>query len=485
MADAVAEDLSRYLSDLARHPHLLELPYRPAPSAAGGEATYRLLLFSVLLGMEHAESRLTLADLESVYGYEALPFEEALSFARSRLPLSRKEFADLSERMRFRAFTVSRLSSLDAIERVRGRLQAAMQEGTSLGEWTAGLEDGELQAMAGWSQQKPWYWENVYRTNTQTAYNAGRALTFAKNPPAYLEFLGIDDTRQSEICALRSGTIRPYGDPWWQANWPPLHYQCRSTLRGIYRGEATSRGLKVSDLPAAAPVAQGGFGAHPLAADTYWKPTEAMLQRAESYGAAGDIISVGLRSGLSEAVEGWIAGYPASYTSPAGTAVRLAPARQRLAAASAAERAKLASEQASARFLADAGHPVVLLPQASAPGIVSPDALVGSRVMEFKRAQSLSAARKRLRIGLAQADHVYLEVPAHLSPAPCGRPCAASLPTRAPTATSPRTPSGCAGGKTFTAGRPRFCWRGDEKNRSALPRSVDPPGISAGRQEKR
>ena len=410
--EAVLADARRYLADVAEHPHLADATYLPAPSAESQEATYRLLLLSVILGMDHAAQRLTLADLDTAYGYEPLPFDEALQFARSRLPLTRQEFDELSDRMRFRAFTVSRLSSLDAVDRARAALQQALAEGTTLQQFATEMRGDELASVTGWSAEKPWYWENVYRTNSQTAYNAGRAIAFGKNQPAYLEYVGIEDSRQSEICRLRSGTIRPYDDPWWKDNWPPLHYQCRSTVRAIYRAEAEARGLSPTELPKGAPDAQGGFGTNPIAAGTYWKPTDGMLKRAEERGLAGDIISVGLQSGLQEAVERWIEAYAQVYRG-AGS-VRLAPLRQALGAKGATEKRRLQTELAQARRLADDGHQVIMLPGSTLKGVKNPDAVVDGLIMDFKTARSLRAAGDRYSEGVRQGN-VYLEVPADLT----------------------------------------------------------------------
>ncbi|MCF7952385.1 MAG: minor capsid protein, partial [Spirochaetaceae bacterium] len=135
-------------------------------------------------------------------------------------------------------------------------------------------------------------WENVYRTNIQTNYNAGRAMRFEKNRPEYLEFIGIEDSRQTGICEARSGVVRPYDDPWWKENWPPLHFQCRSTVRGIYPEEATARGLTATDIPEGLDPSQKGFGANPLDEESYWKPTGRMRERVAEQLVYGEVKEV-------------------------------------------------------------------------------------------------------------------------------------------------------------------------------------------------
>ena len=97
---------------------------------------------------------------------------------------------------------------------------------------------------AGWEKDGGWYWETVYRTNTMSAFNAGRAEAFEQYKPEFLEFIGIEDSRQTTQCAERSGVIKKRSDPFWKTNFPPLHYTCRSTVRPVYAEEAKAYGIK-------------------------------------------------------------------------------------------------------------------------------------------------------------------------------------------------------------------------------------------------
>ena len=65
---------------------------------------------------------------------------------------------------------------------------------------------------AGWEKEGGWYWETVYRTNTMSAFNAGRAEAFDEYEPEFLEFIGIEDFRQTPVCASRSGIVKKRTD---------------------------------------------------------------------------------------------------------------------------------------------------------------------------------------------------------------------------------------------------------------------------------
>ncbi|MBI3584207.1 MAG: minor capsid protein [Nitrospinae bacterium] len=245
------------------------------------------ILFSFLLGMDHAESKIQLAEILP----EPLAFEEAINFMKGHITLSAIIFYDLESKLRFRAFTVARLTQLDAIDNIRERLADVLKEGKTLSQfWDEGGKD-ELLQKSGFHKSNPWYWETVFRTNIQTSYNAGRAMQFKENPPPYYEFIGITDSRQTQICQARSGIIKPSDDPFWSSNWPPLHFACRSTIRGVHKEEFEISGLKVTeDLKDTRKYkAQKGFGGNPIDTGSFYKLTPEMKKRAREFGVIDEI----------------------------------------------------------------------------------------------------------------------------------------------------------------------------------------------------
>ena len=294
----------------------LKGPAAPSVSEDLVRETEKLLTVSYLLGRDHVGSHLDLADPDSEV--PAISFDEAVKFAKARVPFTRAEWATLEPELRFRAFTVAALSTHDNVEKVRQMSIDAVEKGTSLSKfWT---EANALDA-AGLGSS-PWYWETVYRTNTQTCYNAGRAAEFTRAQPEYLEFVGIEDGRQTEICAARSGVIRPASDPWWRSNWPPLHFNCRSTVRSVYQEEVDL--LREAD-PAWNPTADSeltgeapakGFGGNPVSSGSFYKLTPAMVDRAKQYGILDDIKAFSRQLGLTE---------PATLTETAPATVEVKP----------------------------------------------------------------------------------------------------------------------------------------------------------------
>ena len=242
--------------------------------------------------MDHAGSNIELAEDVKLNSLpEPMPFNEAMDFLKARIPVSKKTFKDLESKLRFRAFSVARLSQYDAIEAIRQQLIKAQDEGKTIAQFWSESSQNELLKKAGFHKSDPWYWETVFRTNIQTNYNAGRLMQFRENPPKMMEFVGIIDSRQSDICRQRSGVQRPANDAWWSSNWPPLHFACRSTVRGIDAAEVKVLNLPVTpskDLKALVPV-QKGFGGDPLETESFYRMTPEMKKRARQYGIEDEI----------------------------------------------------------------------------------------------------------------------------------------------------------------------------------------------------
>ncbi|MBI4691708.1 MAG: minor capsid protein [Nitrospirae bacterium] len=265
------------------------------------ECMNNAFMMSFLLGMDHAAGDIDLADdLNLEYLPEPISFDEATSFLKDRIPLSKKSYYALEPKLRFRAFSAARLAQYDAIEAIRQQIIKSQDQGKTLAQFWSESSQNEILKKAGFHKSDPWYWETVFRTNIQTDYNAGRLMQFRENPPAYYEFVGILDSRQSTICRQRSGVKRPAKDSWWTSNWPPLHFACRSTVRGIDAAEA--KVLPVTITPVSKMEGfvdpQKGFGGDPLETGSFYKLTPEMKKRARQYGIEGEIAEAAKRMGV-------------------------------------------------------------------------------------------------------------------------------------------------------------------------------------------
>ncbi len=163
---------------------------------------------------------------------------------------------------------------------------------------------------------KPGYWETVFRTNTQSAYTAGKLLSWQNDMPAAIQLCVTEDSRTSKICRnlVRqngNGIILPVNHPFWQKyGYPPYHFNCRTSIHAVYNDEtgkipygATSAGgLNVSNPPLNyfdnfKP--QQGFGGNPLDTGNWWDLTEGQRKLAKKYGLLKKVEETRKKIGLT------------------------------------------------------------------------------------------------------------------------------------------------------------------------------------------
>ena len=274
----------------AADPSILNSNYVLPPDYNVMTETAEVFTRALLLGMTPETNQNNFAE---PLPEEFLPYEEAVAYMSKRLPVDRETYYALSDKMRYRAFTVSRLADGDAVRHVQSMLTNAMEQGTGMNEFLQ-MTEGQLADAAGMGKGAGWYYETVYRTNTSTAYNVGRAIGFEEVPPIALELIGIDDDRQTETChALTVPPFRrPYDDPVWDTMWPPFHFNCRTTVRAIYdQSEIDDAGGEEKFYSKSNPDYKPaeGFGKYPIEkSDSWWDLTDAMQDRAQEYGLTNE-----------------------------------------------------------------------------------------------------------------------------------------------------------------------------------------------------
>ncbi len=166
-------------------------------------------------------------EFSNVVGSFEIPFEEAIRFMRSLVPMTREEFDRLSQELRFRAFTIARVFSLDVINKIKEKYIKALQRGETISDIMQFLD--ETLEKIGISERNPYWLEVHARTNFLTAYNAGRWVQIAKaRTIKYLVYNAILDERTTKLCKSLDGVVRPKDDPFWDRFMPPNHFSCRS-----------------------------------------------------------------------------------------------------------------------------------------------------------------------------------------------------------------------------------------------------------------
>jgi hypothetical protein len=108
----------------------LEQPYLPEIDPDFVKETETLIATALLLGMDHAARKINAVDVE----IPTLPFEEAVSFMKRRIPMTKTEWNGLEPKLRFRSFTAARLAQCDYIDAARQVLYKAMETGKGVAE---------------------------------------------------------------------------------------------------------------------------------------------------------------------------------------------------------------------------------------------------------------------------------------------------------------------------------------------------------------
>ncbi len=157
---------------------------------------------------------------EAEFIFENLPFEEALKYFQSKVPLTEEEFFRLAKGARTRAFTVSGVARLDALKDLHGSLTDAIQKGTSLADWKK-----DVQMILRHWDIGGWRAETIYRTNLQTAYQVGRYEQMT-DPDVlemrpYWRYVAVMDSHTRPTHAAMNGRVFAADDPIWDHWYPP------------------------------------------------------------------------------------------------------------------------------------------------------------------------------------------------------------------------------------------------------------------------
>ena len=184
---------------------------------------------------------------------------DAIEWARRReVELPADYYGKRIAQARALAFSVAGMAKLDQIEQVRDSLNRVLEEGGTFDAWREDM----LRAPEALALPRRRL-DNIFRTNLQSAYMAGRcrAIQAHKDTRPYLLYSAVNDSRTRPSHAAMDGTILPVDDPWWEAHMPPNGFRCflpgtrvsgnfRIGLKAFYSGRAveivTARGVRLS-----------------------------------------------------------------------------------------------------------------------------------------------------------------------------------------------------------------------------------------------
>lgn len=144
-------------------------------------------------------------------------FKEAVAFLKGKKALTSEEYRLLDDESRAKAFTVSGYTSLGVLQEFLDCLTKAAEEGTTKEQFREDMN--RFLEEHGYEGINPWKSDNIFRTNMQTALNAGHYKsmtdeTTMKMRP-YWRYRTAGDGHVRESHAVMEGRVYRADDPIW------------------------------------------------------------------------------------------------------------------------------------------------------------------------------------------------------------------------------------------------------------------------------
>lgn len=195
-------------------------------------------------------------DLSALFG---LAPEKAIEYSRAKGYAITWSWKDLWQEAQARSFTVAKVMRNDILQDIRGALDDALKNGTTLREFEKTLTP-VLQAKGWWGKTEhtdtltgevttaqlgsPRRLKTIYQTNMQTAYMAGRyksQVASADSHP-YWQYVAVLDSRTRPAHRAMHGRVFKYDDGLWGAMYPPNGFNCRCRVSAMSAAEVESEG---------------------------------------------------------------------------------------------------------------------------------------------------------------------------------------------------------------------------------------------------
>ncbi len=179
-----------------------------------------------------------------------LAFKEAVEFFRAKLSLPTASWTDIWQGMHARAFVVAGAMQDNLLADLRGAVQKAIKDGTTLAEFRKDFD--AIVEKTGWKYTggRNWRTRIIYETNLRTAYQAGRykqqqAIKHRRPYWQYKHSPHVADPRPEHLAW--DGLIIHADDPWWDTHYPPNGWGCRCSVRTLAERDLKRMGKKGPD----------------------------------------------------------------------------------------------------------------------------------------------------------------------------------------------------------------------------------------------
>ena len=213
-------------------------PRAPVPDVADVAAALAPALMAAHLAGRYdvAEEAGGVALATAAALHTQLPFEEQIAFFRSKTHLGTEAWTDLWQEQHDRAFVVAGAAEADLVADLRGAVDRAIADGTTLATFRRDFDS--IVAKHGWSYNggRDWRTRVIYGTNLRTSYAAGRYRQMkdvAEHRP-YWRYRHSDASEQPRHDHLAwDGLVLRHDDPWWATHYPPNGWGCKCYIETL------------------------------------------------------------------------------------------------------------------------------------------------------------------------------------------------------------------------------------------------------------
>ena len=195
---------------------------------------------------------------------ETFPNEAAADYIRGKAVADPKNFGNLPDQLKQRAFTVAGIEQLDALRRIRDAV-AKLPEGASWDEAKKEIaseispfidaDDDSKRTTASKARA-----EFLLRTHGFQAYAVARHQQQMEDIDVfpYWKYETVGDSRVRPGHAALDGKVLRADDPWWNTHYPPWDWGCRCIVIAIDEEDAEEIGItEPEDMPT--PGRSGSF----------------------------------------------------------------------------------------------------------------------------------------------------------------------------------------------------------------------------------
>jgi len=183
-----------------------------------------------------------------------LPPEDAIAYFKSKGYAFSWNWHDVWQDAHAKSFTVAKAMKLDLLQDIRGAVDKALANGTTLATFRDELEpllkakgwwgkDAETGAQLGSAHRL----ENIFRTNLQSSYMAGRYKQQMENADdrPYWQYIAVMDSRTRPAHSALNGKVFRFDDVFWDTHFPPCGFRCRCRTRALTEKQVKDRGLEI------------------------------------------------------------------------------------------------------------------------------------------------------------------------------------------------------------------------------------------------